>query len=134
MIKKVINSIKEVFIPVRSIAADINIGSEIVESKEIDDAPFTGYPAPVYLQDDPWFGPAVVSESNQDYMVQEAEVKKNEEENRQYWTSEPENIHEVMYKMATNNSPTTIQLDPVGGSETFQEGPDGWMSGVGYHA
>jgi|TARA_B100000085_G_scaffold255344_1_gene255110 hypothetical protein len=143
MIKKVINSIKDVFIPVRSISADINIGrevecaidDEIVDCKEIDTTPFTGYPAPAYLQDDPWFGPSVVSEFNQDYMVQEAEIKKKEEENRQYWTSEPENIHEVMYKMATKNSPTTIQLDPIGGSENFQGGDNGygWMSGTGYH-
>jgi len=55
-----------------------------------------------------------------------------EEENRQYWMNEPKNIHEVMYEMATKNASTTVQLDPVGGSETFQEGTGGWMSGTGF--
>ncbi len=41
-------------------------------------------------------------------------------------TKEPDNIHELMYEIATKNVATTIQLDPLpplgGGSETFQEG------------
>ena len=47
-------------------------------------------------------------------------------------TKEPDNIHELMYEIATKNVATTIQLDPLpplgGGSETFQEG---WQSGAG---
>ena len=46
-------------------------------------------------------------------------------------TNEPENIHEVMYQMSTSSGETTVQRDPIGGSETFQEGPGGWQSGVG---
>ena len=85
---------------------------------------YTGVPAPVYLKDDEWFGTAVVSEKSQDYMVQETEIKKQESENRQYWTKEPEDIHQVMYDMATKSGATTIQLDPIGGSENFQGGSE----------
>ena len=57
---------------------------------------------------------------------------RNKVENRQYWTNESENIHQEMYDLATKNGKTTTQLNPVGGSETFQEGPGGWTSGTGY--
>ena len=47
-------------------------------------------------------------------------------------TTEPENIHELMYEIATKNVATTLALDPIpplgGGSENFQEG---WQSGSG---
>ena len=65
-------------------------------------------------------------------MERETEFKKQEQENRQYWTNESENIHQEMYDLATKNGKTTVQLNPVGGSETFQEGPGGWMSSTGY--
>ena len=85
---------------------------------------YTGVPAPEVLQDDPWFGPAFVSDKGQDYMEKEAEIKQQEEENRQYWTNESDNIHQVMYEMATKSGATTIQLDPIGGSENFQGGSE----------
>ena len=85
---------------------------------------YTGVPAPAYLEDDKWFGTAVVSEKGQDYMVQETEIKHQEAENRQYWTKEPEDIHQVMYEMATKSGATTVQLDPIGGSENFQGGSE----------
>ena len=59
-----------------------------------------------------------------DRMKKEAEIKQQEEENRQYWTNESEDIHEVMYQMATKNASTTLQLDPIGGSENFQGGSE----------
>ena len=93
---------------------------------------YVGVPAPRVLKDDEWFGPAPISDFNQDYVAQEAEIKQQEQENRQYWTNESDNIHQEMYDLATKNGKTTVQLDPVGGSETFQEGPGGWMSGTGY--
>ena len=37
---------------------------------------------------------------------------------------EPDNIHEVMYDIATKCGKTTTQLDPVGGSENFQGGSE----------
>ena len=56
------------------------IDEEVVECSEMD-KPFTGVPAPVVLSDDPWFGPAVISDKGQDYMEKEAEIKQQEEEN-----------------------------------------------------
>ena len=97
---------------------------------------YVGVPAPILNPVDEWFAspygcPSTITEKQQDYMAQEAEIKKQEAENRQYWTKESANIHQEMYDLATKNGKTTTQLDPVGGSETFQEGPGGWQSGVG---
>ena len=92
-------------------------------------SPYVGIPAPKVLSDDEWFGPAVISDANKDHIECEVEIKKQEEENRQYWTNEPENIHEVMYEIATKSvAPTTLQIDPIdtpiGGSERFQGGSE----------
>ena len=100
------------------------IDDEVVECAEMEEEPYVGIPAPAYLEGDEWFGTAVVSEKGQDYMVQETEIKQQEAENRQYWTKEPENIHQVMYEMATKSGATTVQLDPIGGSENFQGGSE----------
>ena len=108
------------------------IDEEVVDCDEMDNPPYIGVPAPQYLKEDEWFGDPVISDKGQDYMERETEIKKQESENRQYWTNESEDIHQEMYEMATKNGKTTVQLNPVGGSETFQEGPGGWMSGTGY--
>ena len=82
-------------------------------------------PAPVILPDDPWFGPSPIKSKKQmthEEMLEEA--SRREEENRKEESKEPENIHEVMYDMATKCGKTTTQLDPVGGSETFQGGSE----------
>ena len=43
---------------------------------------YTGIPAPAYLNDDEWFGPAPVRSQKQiDYMEQEVEIKREEFEN-----------------------------------------------------
>ena len=108
------------------------IDETVVECEEMDSPPYVGVPAPVVLSGDPWFGDPVLSNDSQDYMEKETQIKQQEEENRQYWTNESENIHQEMYELATKSGKTTVQLNPVGGSETFQEGPGGWMSGTGY--
>jgi|TARA_B100000073_G_scaffold338654_1_gene336039 hypothetical protein len=138
MIPKVVKAIKSIFVPpieYRNFEDDIEcaIDETIIECEEMDnDSSYVGVPAPEVLSNDPWFGDPVFSEESKDYMERETEFKKQEEENRQYWTNESENIHQEMYDLATKNGKTTVQLDPVGGSETFQEGPGGWMSGTGY--
>ena len=86
---------------------------------------FVGIPAPVVLPDDPWFGPSPVKSEKQmthEEMLEEA--SRREEENRKEECKEPDNIHEVMYNMATKCGKTTTQLDPVGGSENFQGGSE----------
>ena len=110
--------------PIDEEKVECAIDETIVECAEMDAPAYTGVPAPVYLENDEWFGTAVVSEKSRDYMVQETEIKQQESENRQYWTNEPEDIHQVMYEMATKSGATTVQLDPIGGSENFQGGSE----------
>ena len=100
--------------------------------------PFTGIPAPKVLKDDPWFGPApILSEKQQEYMRTQLEEEKQliPQSEDQPPNKEVDNIHEVMYNIATQSGKTTTQLNPMpelgGGSENFQSGPGGWMSGTG---
>ena len=103
--------------------------------------PFTGIPAPKVLKDDPWFGPApILSEKQQEYMRTQLEEEKQliPQSEDQPPNKEVDNIHEVMYNIATSGGKTTTQLNPMpelgGGSENFHEGPSGpggWMSGTG---
>ena len=100
--------------------------------------PFTGIPAPKVLKDDPWFGPApILSEKQQEYMrAQLEEEKQLIPQSDVQPRKEVDNIHEVMYNIATKHGKTTTQLDPMpqlgGGSEGYQSGPGGWQSGTGY--
>jgi hypothetical protein len=82
---------------------------------------FVGIPAPKVLKNDPWFGEPVKSEKQLEY------EHINDDPHDGWWLrpewqdpKEPDNIHEVMYDMATKCGKTTTQLDPVGGSENFQ--------------
>ena len=72
------------------------------------------------------------TDKQKDYMAIEAEYKQQEQQSSS--SVESEDIHEMMYQIATQtSSPTTLQLDPPGGSENFHEGPGGWQSGNGYN-
>ena len=102
------------------------IDDQTVECNEMDDDPYVGVPAPILNPVDDWFassygcpGP-VITEKQKDYMEQETEMKQQEQNS----SVEPENIHQVMYEMATRSGATTIQLDPIGGSENFQGGSE----------
>ena len=106
------------------------IDEDVVKCSEMDTPPYTGIPAPAYLKDDPWFGPApTLTEKQQDYMEQETAMKIEEEKRREDAGEEPENIHEMMYQIASKNWNTVSESQ--GGSENFQEGPGGWNSGNG---
>ena len=102
------------------------IDEDVVECSEMDSPPYVGVPAPILTPVDDWFsGPyGCPTEKQQDYMTQEAEIKKQEAENRQYWTKESADIHQEMYDLATKSGATTVQLDPIGGSENFQGGSE----------
>ena len=105
---------------------ECSIDENIVDCTEMEEEPYVGIPAPAYLEDDEWFGPAPVrTEKQLDYMVQEMEIKRQEREEN--FSVESEDIHQRMYEIATSSSPTTVQLNPPGGSENFQD--TGWMSG-----
>jgi len=92
---------------------------------------YVGVPAPKILKDDAWFGPAVISDSNKDYMEREYEAFK-EEAHKHYGTDEkkePDNIHEVMYQIATESMGSW--QENIGGSENFNSDSDQWSSGTG---
>jgi hypothetical protein len=92
------------------------------------------YPAPEILEDDPWFGPAPDTEKSlaikkliQEKILEE-EVIYNDTIKQSITFKEPENIHEVLYQVATKNVATTLSLNPI---NTFGGGSEMWMSGVG---
>ena len=106
------------------------IDEDKVDCEHLDDdqdKAYVGVPAPVLNPLDDWFSssygcPSAVTEKQKDYMEQEIEIKRQEREEN--FSVEPENIHQVMYEMATKSGATTIQLDPIGGSENFQGGSE----------
>ena len=102
------------------------IDEDVVECSEMESPPYTGIPAPILTPVDDWFSSpyGCPTEKQQDYMTQEAEIKKQEAENRQYLTKESANIHQEMYDLAIKSGATTVQLDPIGGSENFQGGSE----------
>ena len=61
---------------------------------------FTGIPAPEFLPDDPWFGPAIYSKKQQDYMIDQL-VKENLIILENNGSEELDNIHEIMYNLST---------------------------------
>ena len=99
------------------------IDENIVDCTEMEEDDYVGVPAPDMLIVDPWFGPAVISDLNRDYMEQETLAKQQEQET-QSDSVESDNIHQEMYEMATKSGATTVQLDPIGGSENFQGGSE----------
>tara|TARA_B100000927_G_scaffold189327_1_gene152520 strand:+ start:663 stop:1076 length:414 start_codon:yes stop_codon:yes gene_type:complete len=104
---------------------ECTIDEEIIDCKELDKDPYVGVPAPILNPVDDWFAspygcPPAITEKQQDYMKRETEIKKQEA----VFASEPENIHQLMYEIATKSSATTLQLDPIGGSENFQGGSE----------
>ena len=104
------------------------VDEDKVDCEHLDDdqdKAYVGVPAPILNPIDEWFAapygcPSAVTEKQKDYMEQETEVKQQEQTS----SVEPENIHQVMYEMATRSGATTVQLDPIGGSENFQGGSE----------
>ena len=104
------------------------IDEDKVDCEHLDDdqeKAYVGVPAPVLNPLDDWFSssygcPSVVTEKQKDYMEQETMMKQQEQNS----SIEPANIHQVMYEMATRSGATTVQLDPIGGSENFQGGSE----------
>ena len=105
------------------------IDEDKVDCEHLDDdqdKAYVGVPAPVLNPLDDWFSssygcPSAVTEKQKDYMERETELKMCPETGDYV---EPANIHQVMYEMATRSGATTVQLDPVGGSENFQGGSE----------
>ena len=71
---------------------------------------YTGVPAPVYLEDDPWFGPAPARSQKQlDYIEQETFIK--QQQAQEVGKREPDNIHQL---------PRIINLKLTGKFSYFQ--------------
>ena len=99
------------------------IDEEVVDCREMDSPPYVGIPAPAYLEDDEWFGAAPVkTEKQMEYMEMETKIKKDREQREKEFSIEPDDIHQKMYDIATQGASTTLQLNPLGGSENFQGG------------
>ena len=116
MIKKLINKIFSQKISEDNIECAID--EDTVDCNHLDDdqdKAYVGVPAPILNPIDEWFAspygcPSVVTEKQKEY--QESEAFK--EEAIKHYSKEPENIHQVMYEMATKSGATTVQLDPIG--------------------
>jgi hypothetical protein len=85
------------------------------------------YPAPIFLSYDEWFSEPILTETQmeQKKLIEEFDdiIVNMDGGVGGSWSvqaKEPENIHQMMYEVATQNSPTTIQMNPPGGSENFQ--------------
>ena len=140
MIKKIKETLGQIFhSPEATGSWDIEcaIDEDVVDCKEFEedgldyeDQYYTGVPAPDYLEIDPWFSPPVLSEKQMTY--KEAHDKAVEEQQifDESETKESADIHQKLYEASSKN--WTTVLESQGGSENFQEGPGGWMSGTGY--
>ena len=76
------------------------------------------YPAPKFLEDDPWFGPGCFSLRQKEYKLAYDQAVAENLLLADTFT-EVKNIHQVMYDIATGHGKTTTQLNPIGGSENF---------------
>ena len=122
MIKKVIKSLKKVFIP----------RSEFIEDKpkkvEKPKENYIGVAAPVTTPNDSWFSAPVKTEK---VIAYEKHVAEKIEEQKIVEAAQPkkemENIHQMMYERVTKYWGTWKEELP-GGSENFQSG---WNSGTG---
>jgi hypothetical protein len=94
------------------------------------------YPASIIAPYDEWFSEPILTETQMEYQKLMKESGDNIIVNMDggvggSWKveTEPVNIHEVMYDMATKTGKTTTQLDPIGGSENFHQDSGGMTSG-----
>lgn len=99
MIKKMLRGIPGLF--KRNAATSINwpkVNSDNKEGGKLV-VPHKTVPAPKVLSYDPWFGPPPKTESLIKYERELSELEKLKPKPK-----EPENIHQLMYEMATKNN------------------------------
>ena len=129
MIKKLINKLFTQKITDKDIECAVD--ENVVDCKTFDDEQdkaYVGVPAPILNPVDEWFSSSygcptsAVTEKQKDYMEQETLIKQQQYQETN--SVEPENIHQLMYDLATKSGKTTTQLDPIGGSENFQGGSE----------
>ena len=126
MIKQIINKLFSQNIAKEGIEGAI--GENIVDCDHFDDdqdKAYVGVPAPVLTPHDDWFEDPPKTEMQMEY------EHINDDFQDGWWllpeyqdTKESPNIHQEMYEIATKSGATTLQLDPIGGSENFQGGSE----------
>ena len=127
MIKKILNKLFSQKIDDEHLECAID--EDTVDCGHLDDdqdKAYVGVPAPILTPVDDWFSGSYgfateipITEKQKDYMERENEMKMSEVQSK-----ESDNIHQLMYEMATKSGATTLQLDPIGGSENFQGGSE----------
>tara|TARA_X000000950_G_scaffold269628_1_gene348494 strand:+ start:151 stop:567 length:417 start_codon:yes stop_codon:yes gene_type:complete len=102
------------------------IDEEVVDCSEIDSPPYVGVPAPNYLPHDDWFPNPFMKDKEIEfagnyegplyapYTAVDAFKK----------SIGDDGMHQKMYDMSTRSGKTTLQLNPIGGSENFQGGSE----------
>ena len=126
MIKQIINKLFSQTISEKDIECAID--ENIVDCEHFDDdqdKAYVGVPAPVLTPHDDWFEDPPKTEMQMEYK------HINDDFQDGWWllpehqdTKESPNIHQEMYEIATKSGATTVQLDPIGGSENFQGGSE----------
>ena len=131
MIKKLINKIFSQKISEDNIECAID--EDTVDCNHLDDdqdKAYVGVPAPILNPLDDWFAspygcPSAITAKQKEY------EHINDDFQDGWWllpeyqdTKESPNIHQEMYDLATKSGATTVQLDPIGGSENFQGGSE----------
>ena len=126
MIKQIINKLFSQKISEEDIECAID--ESIVDCEHFDDdqdKAYVGVPAPVLTPHDDWFEDPPKTEMQMEY------EHINDDFQDGWWllpeyqdTKESPNIHQEMYEIATKSGATTLQLDPIGGSENFQGGSE----------
>ena len=133
MIKHIKSLIKKV-VGISTTKVECAIDEDIVDCKEIDEEPYVGVPAGIISPIDDWFSTPYNEEVKTTTDMVTGEPLKKDPVTGEYVapTVEPENIHQLMYDMATKNGKHWEQ----GGSETFQENVNfdnsTWQSGTGW--
>ena len=139
MIKKFAQLLsKAVFIPkseIEEVEESPIIGEDTSKSdewieEEVEEKPYTGIPAPAYLEDDPWFPAPVLSEKQMTYKEAHEQAVAEQQILDESENKESADIHQKLYEAATKSWTTVAETQ--GGSENFQEGPGGWNSGNGF--
>ena len=139
MIKKIMNTLSQIFFSPEAegswsrpyLGEDTTNYEEWIE-QDMEEA-YVGVPAPKYLENDPWFGDPILSDKQEEYKTAHEEAVADNQilaEGDDGVVESPD-IHQKMYEIATQGGQTTVQRDPIGGSENFHSGPGGWMSGTG---
>ena len=139
MITRALAALKEVFIPKSEIdeeELECSVDDTIIDCEDLqenyEETPYTGVPAPDYLQDDPWFSTPVLSEKQVTYKEAHEQAVAEQQILDESAEGESSDIHQKLYDLATANWNTVAEAQYQGGSENFHEGPGGWNSGNGF--